>query len=50
MLDSPDLMETTIDDLIGAPDTQETPQVTDEVNIVTGQTGLEEPKEESGSK
>ncbi|XP_039090810.1 band 4.1-like protein 5 isoform X1 [Hyaena hyaena] len=47
LLDSPDLMETTIDDLIGAPDTQQTPQVTDEVNIVTGQTGLEEPKEES---
>ncbi|XP_043432500.1 band 4.1-like protein 5 isoform X1 [Prionailurus bengalensis] len=46
LLDSPDLMETTIDDLIGAPDTLETPQVPDEVNTVTGQTGLEEPKEE----
>lgn len=42
-------METTIDDLIGAPDTLETPQVPDEVNIVTGQTGLEEPKEECGT-
>ncbi|XP_040330752.1 band 4.1-like protein 5 isoform X2 [Herpailurus yagouaroundi] len=46
LLDSPDLMETTIDDLIGAPGTLETPQVPDEVNTVTGQTGLEEPKEE----
>ena len=43
-------METTIDDLIGAPDTLETPQVPDEVNTVTGQTGLEEPKEECESK
>uniref|UniRef100_A0A673SKN2 Band 4.1-like protein 5 n=1 Tax=Suricata suricatta TaxID=37032 RepID=A0A673SKN2_SURSU len=47
LLDSPDLMETTsMGDLIGAPDAQETPQVPDEVNIVPGQTGLEEPKEE----
>ncbi|XP_006736434.1 band 4.1-like protein 5 isoform X1 [Leptonychotes weddellii] len=49
LLDSPDLLETTIDDVIGAPDTLEIPQAPDEVNIVTRQTGLEGTKEECGT-
>ncbi|XP_026365939.2 band 4.1-like protein 5 isoform X4 [Ursus americanus] len=49
LLDSPDLLETTIDDVIGAPDTLEVPQPPDEVNIVTRQTGLEGTKEECGT-
>ncbi|XP_032209780.1 band 4.1-like protein 5 isoform X6 [Mustela erminea] len=46
LLDSPELLETTIDDIVGAPDTLEIPQAPDEVNIVTRQTGLEGAKEE----
>ncbi|XP_032268015.1 band 4.1-like protein 5 isoform X3 [Phoca vitulina] len=49
LLDSPDLLETTIDDVIGAPDTLEISQAPDEVNIVTRQTGLEGTKEECGT-
>ncbi|XP_059022610.1 band 4.1-like protein 5 isoform X5 [Mustela lutreola] len=49
LLDSPELLETTIDDIVGAPDTLEIPQAPDEVNIVTRQTGLEGTKEECGT-
>uniref|UniRef100_A0A8I3PTU9 Band 4.1-like protein 5 n=2 Tax=Canis lupus familiaris TaxID=9615 RepID=A0A8I3PTU9_CANLF len=49
LLDSPDLLETTIDDVIGAPDTLEIAQAPDEVNIITRQTGLEGTKEECGT-
>ncbi|XP_062951404.1 band 4.1-like protein 5 isoform X2 [Cynocephalus volans] len=44
LLDSPDLLETSIGDVIGPPDTMETYQVADEVNVATRQTGLEEPE------
>lgn len=50
LLDSPDLLETTIDGVIGAPDTVETSQALDEINIATRQNGLEEPEVEGGSK
>ncbi|XP_015983056.2 band 4.1-like protein 5 isoform X1 [Rousettus aegyptiacus] len=46
LLDSPDLLETTIDGVIGAPDTVETSQALDEINIATRQNGLEEPEVE----
>lgn len=49
LLDSPELLETTIDDIVGAPDTLEIPQAPEEVNIVTRQTGLEGTKEECGT-
>ncbi|XP_070363588.1 band 4.1-like protein 5 isoform X1 [Equus asinus] len=49
LLDSPDLLETTIDDVIGAPDPMETSQVPDDINIAAGQTGLEEPELECGT-
>ncbi|XP_054579343.1 band 4.1-like protein 5 isoform X4 [Eptesicus fuscus] len=46
LLDSPALLETTIDDVIGAPDTVETLQSPDEINVAPRQTGLEEPEVE----
>ncbi|XP_066089270.1 band 4.1-like protein 5 isoform X3 [Saccopteryx bilineata] len=46
LLDSPALLETTIDDATGAPDTVETWQSPDEINTTTRQTGLEEPEVE----
>ncbi|XP_023478515.2 band 4.1-like protein 5 isoform X1 [Equus caballus] len=49
LLDSPDLLETTIDDVIGAPDPMETSQAPDDINIAAGQTGLEEPEVECGT-
>ncbi|XP_023411847.2 band 4.1-like protein 5 [Loxodonta africana] len=42
LLDSPDLPETTIDDVIGAHDTMEPSQAPAEINVTTMQTGLEE--------
>ncbi|XP_042636450.1 band 4.1-like protein 5 [Orycteropus afer afer] len=42
LLDSPDLLETTIDNVMGAPDNMETSQAPAEINITTMQTGLEE--------
>ncbi|XP_028389291.1 band 4.1-like protein 5 isoform X2 [Phyllostomus discolor] len=42
LLDSPALLETTIDDIIGTPDTVETSQPPGEINIAPRQTGLEE--------
>ncbi|XP_045058987.1 band 4.1-like protein 5 isoform X3 [Desmodus rotundus] len=42
LLDSPALLETTIDDVIGTPDTVKTSQSPDEINIAPRQTGLEE--------
>ncbi|XP_006769739.1 PREDICTED: band 4.1-like protein 5 isoform X2 [Myotis davidii] len=46
LLDSPALLETTIDDVIGAPNTVETLQSPDEINVAPRQTGLEEPEVE----
>ncbi|XP_005876563.1 PREDICTED: band 4.1-like protein 5 isoform X5 [Myotis brandtii] len=46
LLDSPALLETTIDDVIGAPDTVERLQSPDEINVAPRQTGLEEPEVE----
>ncbi|XP_036905773.1 band 4.1-like protein 5 isoform X7 [Sturnira hondurensis] len=42
LLDSPALLETTIDDVIGTSDTVETSQSPDEINIAPRQTGLKE--------
>ncbi|KAM5325265.1 band 4.1-like protein 5 isoform 1-T1 [Glossophaga mutica] len=42
LLDSPASLETTIDDVIGIPDTVETSKSPDEINIAPRQTGLEE--------
>ncbi|XP_008057521.1 band 4.1-like protein 5 [Carlito syrichta] len=49
LLASPDLLETTIGDVIGASDTMETSQALDEINITTRQTGLEESEIECGT-
>ncbi|XP_016065284.1 PREDICTED: band 4.1-like protein 5 [Miniopterus natalensis] len=46
LLDSPTLLETTTDDVIGAPDTVETSKSPGEINIAPRQTGLEEPEVE----
>lgn len=50
LLDSPALLETTIDGIIGAPDTMETLQSPDEINVAPRQTGLEEPEVEGRSE
>ncbi|XP_054430984.1 band 4.1-like protein 5 isoform X1 [Pteronotus mesoamericanus] len=42
LLDSPAILETTIGDVIGTPDTVETAQSPDEINMALKQTGLEE--------
>ncbi|XP_074219613.1 band 4.1-like protein 5 isoform X4 [Camelus bactrianus] len=49
LLDSPDLLETTIDDVIGTLDTMDTSQAPDEINKATRQTGSEEPEVEHGT-
>nr|XP_006196151.2 band 4.1-like protein 5 isoform X1 [Vicugna pacos] len=49
LLDSPDLLETTIDDVIGTLDTMDTSQAPDEINKTTRQTGSEEPEVEHGT-
>nr|XP_031307120.1 band 4.1-like protein 5 isoform X4 [Camelus dromedarius] len=49
LLDSPDLLETTIDDVIGTLDTMDTSQAPDEINKATMQTGSEEPEVEHGT-
>ncbi|XP_033256128.1 band 4.1-like protein 5 isoform X5 [Orcinus orca] len=41
LLDSPDLLETTIDDIVGAPDTMAMSQAPGEVSTATRQAGLE---------
>nr|XP_019787888.1 band 4.1-like protein 5 isoform X4 [Tursiops truncatus] len=41
LLDSPDLLETTIDDVVGAPDTMAMSQAPGEVSTATRQAGLE---------
>uniref|UniRef100_A0A8C5VAP9 Band 4.1-like protein 5 n=1 Tax=Microcebus murinus TaxID=30608 RepID=A0A8C5VAP9_MICMU len=46
LLDSPDLLERTIGDVIGASDTLEASQALDEINVATRQTGVEEPEVE----
>uniref|UniRef100_A0A2K6FKJ2 Band 4.1-like protein 5 n=1 Tax=Propithecus coquereli TaxID=379532 RepID=A0A2K6FKJ2_PROCO len=46
LLDSPDLLETTIGDVIGASDTVEASHAPDEINVGTRQTGVEEPEVE----
>ncbi|ELR51811.1 Band 4.1-like protein 5 [Bos mutus] len=47
LLDSPDLLETTINEVAGAPDTMDTSQVPGEVSTATRQAGLEGPEVES---
>ncbi|XP_037704910.1 band 4.1-like protein 5 isoform X2 [Choloepus didactylus] len=49
LLDSPDLMETTIDGVTGSPDTMETSPAPDEMNIATMQTELAEHEVECGT-
>ncbi|XP_037379123.1 band 4.1-like protein 5 isoform X2 [Talpa occidentalis] len=44
LLDNPDILETTTDDVIGTPDTWKASQAPDEINKDTRQTGLEEPE------
>ncbi|KAI4574902.1 hypothetical protein MJT46_004181 [Ovis ammon polii x Ovis aries] len=44
LLDSPDLLETTANDVAGAPDTMDTPQAPGEVSTATRQAGLEGPE------
>ncbi|XP_055254901.1 band 4.1-like protein 5 isoform X2 [Moschus berezovskii] len=44
LLDSPDLLETTIDEVAGAPDTMDTSQAPGEVSTATRQAGSEGPK------
>uniref|UniRef100_A0A8C8ZGH0 Erythrocyte membrane protein band 4.1 like 5 n=1 Tax=Prolemur simus TaxID=1328070 RepID=A0A8C8ZGH0_PROSS len=46
LLDTPDLLETTIGDVIGASDTMEASQTPDEINVGTRHTGIEEPEVE----
>ncbi|XP_069433920.1 band 4.1-like protein 5 isoform X1 [Ovis canadensis] len=46
LLDSPDLLETTANDVAGAPDTMDTPQAPGEVSTATRQAGLEGPEGE----
>ena len=41
LLDSPDLLETTIDDVVGAPDTMAMSQAPGEVSTAARQAGLE---------
>lgn len=50
LLDSPALLETTIDGVIGTPDTVETLKPPDEINIAPRQPGLEENEVEGRSK
>lgn len=50
LLDSPDLLETTANDVAGAPDTKDTPQAPGEVSTATRQAGLEGPEGERRSK
>lgn len=50
LLDSPDLLETTIDDVTGPQETVETSQAPDDINSATKETGLEGPEIECGSK
>ncbi|XP_049629103.1 band 4.1-like protein 5 isoform X2 [Suncus etruscus] len=49
LLDSPDLLETTIDDVTGPHETVETSQAPDDINSATKETGLEEPEIECGT-
>uniref|UniRef100_A0A8D2DX18 Band 4.1-like protein 5 n=1 Tax=Sciurus vulgaris TaxID=55149 RepID=A0A8D2DX18_SCIVU len=49
LLDSPDLLETAIGDVIRSSDTMETSPALDDINIATRQTGLEEPEVECGT-
>uniref|UniRef100_A0A2R9BIL3 Band 4.1-like protein 5 n=1 Tax=Pan paniscus TaxID=9597 RepID=A0A2R9BIL3_PANPA len=46
LLNSPDLLETTIGDVIGASDTMETSQALNDVNVATRLSGLGEPEVE----
>uniref|UniRef100_A0A3Q1LUC0 Band 4.1-like protein 5 n=1 Tax=Bos taurus TaxID=9913 RepID=A0A3Q1LUC0_BOVIN len=46
LLDSPDLLETTINEVAGAPDTMDTSQAPGEVSTATRQAGLEGPEGE----
>ncbi|XP_069317245.1 band 4.1-like protein 5 isoform X1 [Eulemur rufifrons] len=46
LLDTPDLLETTIGDIIGASDTMEASQTPDEIHVGTRHTGVEEPEVE----
>ena len=50
LLDSPDLLETTIDEAAGAADTMDTSQAPGEVSTATRQAGLEGPERERRSK
>ncbi|XP_047628138.1 band 4.1-like protein 5 isoform X1 [Phacochoerus africanus] len=49
LLDSPDLPETTIDEVVGAADTLDISQVSDEISTAPRQTGLEESEVEYGT-
>uniref|UniRef100_A0A8C4FH60 Band 4.1-like protein 5 n=1 Tax=Catagonus wagneri TaxID=51154 RepID=A0A8C4FH60_9CETA len=49
LLDSPDLPETTIDEVVGAADTLDTSQAPDEINTAPRQTGLDESEFECGT-
>ncbi|XP_053453691.1 band 4.1-like protein 5 isoform X1 [Nycticebus coucang] len=48
LLDSLEVLETTIGDIIGASNTRETPQPLDEINVTTRQVGVEESEVEYG--
>jgi len=50
LLDSPDLLETTINEVAGAPDTMDTSQAPGEVSTATRQAGLEGPEGECRSE
>uniref|UniRef100_A0A8D1KX70 Band 4.1-like protein 5 n=1 Tax=Sus scrofa TaxID=9823 RepID=A0A8D1KX70_PIG len=49
LLDSPDLPETTIDEVVGAADTLDISQASDEISTAPRQTGLEESEVEYGT-
>ncbi|XP_004674777.1 PREDICTED: band 4.1-like protein 5 [Condylura cristata] len=49
LLDNPDSLETTTDDVIRTPDTREEFQAPEEINKDTRQTGLKEPEDDCGT-